>query len=156
MPGQGGVPLLAMTQPISLSFSEDGATLYALDRATNQLSALRMANFTSETWPLDGLADPIAVAAGRGPDREQVLYVAGGADRLLITYRAGSPADHQARASVALSAQPTAVERLGPTSFLLGSRVHAADPLWSFTNAREPRVFFIPATPLPQEEEIGQ
>jgi hypothetical protein len=151
--GQGGVLLLAMDQPASLSFSEDDAILYALDRATNRLSALRMGNLTSEAWPLEGLTDPVAVKGGRDANGGALVYAAGRADRLLVAYDSSG---RSALAGVELPVQPTAIEPLGPGSFMLGSRASELDPFWSFAEAPEPKVVFIPATPLAPREEISQ
>ncbi len=153
--GLSFIPLLSLAQPIGLSFSGDGETLYVLDRATDRLSALSMADFTSEAWLLGDLEDPIAVAAASNTKHGhgQVVYVAGRNDQLLMAY---DPAGHRVLNSTRLPCRPTAILPLGQRSFLLGLRAAKQDPLWSFTNETELAVFFIPASPLVIEEELGQ
>lgn len=147
------IPLLSMEHPSSLSFSDDGGTLYVLDRAAGRLAALRVKEFTSVAWQLDDLEDPIAVAAARDADGEPVIYVAGGKDQLLLAY---DPATHRVRSSTRINARPTTIQMLGQRSFLLSTRAAEQDPLWSFTNERDLAVFFIPAAPLASKENPGE
>ena len=142
---QGFVPLLSMSSPVSLAFSADGATLYALNGATNQLSELTLASSANQTWPL-GTENAVAIKAASNASNLNVLYVAGGSDHLLLAF---DPSTHQLIASVPLSFVPTAIETLGNNSFVLRARTGNSDPLWSFTNGTQPMVYFVPATPLP-------
>lgn len=148
--GQSFIPLLPLSKPIALTFADDGGTLYALDGATGQLSELNMADLTSQTWPLDGLQDPSLVRSAYDAAHRHVIYVAGRSDRLLRVYDASS---HQVVADIPLSFQPSVIEPLGRDSFLLGPRANEGDPLWSFTNASQPTVYFVPATPLTRKED---
>jgi hypothetical protein len=143
--GQGFVPLLALSNPASLAFSADGGTLYALDGVTNLVSELSLATSATQIWPLR-TEDAVAIAATSNASNQNVLYVAGRADHLLLAF---DPSTHQRIASVALSFAPTAIEPLGTNSFTLRSRSGSSDPLWSFTNGSQPVVYFVPATPLP-------
>jgi hypothetical protein len=143
--GQGFVPLVSLAQPISLAFSDDDATLYGIDGASHQLSEVRIADFTSQSWALDPLQDPIAVRSATGPSNAKVIYVAGRSDRLLIALDASS---HQTIASIPLSFQPTLLDPLGRRSFTLGSRLGANDTFWSLMTSPQASVYFVPATPL--------
>lgn len=143
--GQSFVPLLTIANPLALSFSEDGGTLYALD-AVNQVSEINLTSFTTQTWPL-GTEDAIAIKAARNASNLEVLYVAGATDRLLLAFDRST---HQPVASVPLSFAPAKIDILGNNSFLLRSRTGDSDPLWSFAGASQPMVYFVPATPLPK------
>ena len=117
--GHSFVPLLSISQPSSLSFSSDGRILYVLDRDTNQLVAFRTRELASVAWQLSDMGDPIAVAAISDTEGEQLVYVAGRNDQLLVAY---DPNSQIAQSSTKLSARPTAIQTLGQHSFLLGSR----------------------------------
>jgi hypothetical protein len=145
--GQGFVPLVDLSNPVALAFSPDGSTLYALDGATNQVSELNLASSAVQTLPL-GTKDAVALMATRNASNLNVLYVAGRGDHLLLAF---DPSTQQQIASVPLSFAPAAIVPLGPNSFLLGSRTGANDPLWSFRNGSQPTVYFVPATPLPND-----
>jgi hypothetical protein len=147
--GVNFAPLLSIAQPIALAFSDDGGTLYALDGATGQVFALTMADLVSESWPLAGLADPVAIRATHDTANRAVLYVAGRNDRLLVAYDSST---HQALASVQLSFQPSGILPLGVNSFLLGARTASDDILWSFRNTPQPIVYFVPAPPVELRE----
>ena len=139
------VPVLSLSKPVALAFSDDGSTLYALDGA-GELSELNMADLTSHVWTLNGLEDAFIVRPARDATHRQVIYAAG--KSLLVAYDASS---HEVIAQVPLSSQPTAIEALGQDSYILGPRSSDA-PLWSFTGAPQPVVYFVPATPLIPED----
>jgi hypothetical protein len=141
------VPLLSLSKPVALAFSDDGSTLYALDGATGELSELNMADLTSHAWALSGLGDAFLVRPARDATHREVIYAAGTSG--LVAYDASS---HEVIAQVALSSQPTAIEALGQDSYLLGPRSSGDQPLWSFTDAAQPVVYFVPATPLIPED----
>lgn len=134
-------PLLPMSQPIALAFSADSNTLYALDGSTNQLSQINLANSASQALPLS-IDDAVAVWPAADGANQQALYIAGRSSRLLLVY---DPVAQQAVASIPLSFDPTVIEPLGATSFILRSRVSSGDPLWSFANRGQPVVYFVPA-----------
>ena len=144
--GQGFVPILSLAQPVALSFSDDGGTLYGIDGAALQLTEMKMADLTSQRWALGALQDPIAVRSATGASNARVIYVAGRSDRLLMTMDASS---HQTIGTIPLSFQPTSLEPLGRRSFVLGSRVNGHDPLWSLSTSPQASVYFVPATPIP-------
>ena len=147
--GANFVPLLPVLQPIALAFSEDGGTLYVLDGATNQLFAQNVADLSYQSWPLNGLVDPIAIRAAHDSENRAVVYVAGRNDRLLQAYDSST---HQVLASVPLNFPPNVIEPLGIGSFLLASRTTSDDILWSFRNTPQPLVYFVPAMPVRSEE----
>jgi hypothetical protein len=51
-------------------------------------------------------------------------------------------------ASVPLTFSPNGIDPLGNNSFLFDSRFTSEDILWSFTNASQPALYFVPAVPL--------
>lgn len=142
--GQSLIPLLSIAKPSALAFSQDGASVYALDSTSGEISQFDLANSSTQTWPVS-LEDPVAIAAARDASNRRVIYVAGRADRALVAYDGYS---HEAVASVSLDFQPARIEPLGRNSFLLTTRNSDSDLLWSFTNRVKPAVYFVPATPL--------
>jgi len=150
--GANFVPLLSVSKPIALAFSEDGGTLYAVDGATDQVFAQSMADLTYQSWPLNGLSDPVAIRPTHDTANRAVIYVAGRSDQLLMAY---DPSTHQVLASAQLSFQPSVIQPLGINSFLLGSRSTSDDILWSFRNTPQPIVYFVPAPPV-QLRESGR
>jgi hypothetical protein len=136
--------LAAMTQPVSLSFSPDGQTLYALDVATSQITAITLSSHAIQTLPLPGLANPVAIQSFQAQDGPE-LYVAAGRDRIL---RILNVASEQAIADVALLFQPTGIAPFGSNNFVLAYRSQAANPLWLFSSTPLPAAYFVPAVQL--------
>jgi hypothetical protein len=137
-------PLLQLSQPIALAFSEDGGTVYALDASTNAVSEIDLASSASQTWPPS--ADTIvAIQPAVNSASQKVLYAADQTGSSLLVY---DRVTRQALSSVSLSFSPTVIESLGTTSFVLKSRATGTDPLWCFTDRGQPSVFFIPALPI--------
>jgi sugar lactone lactonase YvrE len=147
--GTNFVPLLSFSKPVALGFSDDSGTLYGVDAGNNQLFALTMANLTSQSWPLSGVANPIAIRLAHDASDRAVIYVAGGTDRLIETY---DPSTHQLLASAQLNFEPNVIEPLGIKSFVLASRATSDDILWSFRNTPQPTVYFVPAPPVQLRE----
>jgi hypothetical protein len=143
--------LLAVSRPVSLAFSGDDATLYVLDAAAGQVSELNVANLSSQSWPITELKDPYFLRSARDATNRPVIYVAGRNDRSLVAYDAAS---HAAIAQVPLSFQPTSLEPLGRGSLMLAARAEPDDPLWSFTNASMPVVYFVPAPIVPHKDRV--
>jgi DNA-binding beta-propeller fold protein YncE len=133
-----------MVSPAGLAFSSDGQTLYAVDGASAQVSAVTLAGFASRSFPLSGLADPVALTVGPDSTGRQTIYVAGGQDQLLQSYDASSNA---LLSSVPLGFAPTGIAVFGNSSYVLGARASAGQPLWSFRTSPVPTVYFIPAAP---------
>ena len=142
------LPLLSVTKPISLSFTDEGEKLYIVDGASNQVSELSFPNLTSQTWQVTELEHPSAGRIARDSAQRLVLYLVG--DHLLLVY---DPASHEAIASVPLAFEPAEIGLLGRDSYLLRSRSSSDDPLWSFRNSPQPMVYFVPATPLTAGED---
>jgi hypothetical protein len=135
-------PLLALANPVALAFSSDSASLYAIDSATRELSVIDLASRGSQTFPLDGLADPFAVAPAPATASTATVYIASRSDRILREYNLTS---RQITADLALDFAPTGFDPFGRNSFLVASREHSTDPLWLFVEAASPAVFFVPA-----------
>ncbi len=152
--GQSFVPLASMSNPVSLSFSSDGQTLYALDAATLQITAVSLAGNGFQTLALPGMTNPIAIQAiqdsqsGSASDSQsgrQLLYIAGGSDRMLRILDAAS---QQILTDVPLNLKPTGLAVFGSGSFVLASRAQSANPLWLFSNTPQPGAYFVPAVQL--------
>lgn len=142
---QSFLPLVSVSKPISLAFTDDGRKLYIIDGDSMQLSELNLADSTSQAWRINELEDPIAVRLARDPEQRQVIYVAGRRDRSLLVYDSST---HEVVGRVSLTFQPSGIEILGRDSYLLRPRASYDDPLWSFRNSAQPMVYFVPATPL--------
>jgi hypothetical protein len=138
-------PVLPGIKPVSVAITNDGGTLYVLDGGAGQVVQQNLADLSSQSWPLDGVADPIALLPGRDAAGRTVVYVAGRGDRLLQVFDAST---HGVAASVPLSFSPHRLEPLGSNSFLFDSRLTGDDILWSFTNASQPALYFVPAVPV--------
>lgn len=136
--------LAPMTEPVSLSFSPDGLTLYALDAATTQITAITLSSHAIQTLPLPGLTNPVAIQAFQAQNGP-ALYVAAGKDRMLRILDVSS---EQAIADVALFFQPTGIAPFGSNSLVLAYRSQAANPLWLFSSTPQAAAYFVPAVQL--------
>ena len=137
--------LASMANPVSLSFSSDGETLYALDAATAQVTEVSVGSHGLQTLALPGIANPIAIQSAEDSQNRQLLYVAGGSDRML---RMLDVASGQIVADVPLNFQPTGLCPLGAGSFVLAFRSQSANPLWLFAVTPQPGAYFVPAIQL--------
>ncbi len=138
------VPVIAAVKPISLAFSEDGRTLYVLESG-GQVTELVLGDSSSRVWHIDGLQDPVAIQTARDTENRPVVYVAARADRILRAYDVST---RQAASDMQLDFEPTVIETLGNSRFLLSPRLHNGDPLWRLTNVPRTMVYFVPATPV--------
>lgn len=135
------IPVMEMENPIGLSFSENGANLYVLDGAALKLAAITLSDFASQVLPLAGLRDPFAILAGHDIANQPVVFVASGTDRLAGVYNLAS---QKFETTIRLGFQPTGLQNLGPSSFIIGARVKSGTPLWLFSTAPRPAVYFVP------------
>jgi hypothetical protein len=143
--GQTFTSLKPVTEPIAVSFSSDGHTLYALDGSVPDAFAVTVADHAYQTIPLPGLANPVAIQAVTDSQNNQLLYIAAGSDRLL---RIIDFATQQIVTDVQLGFQPTGVNPFGSNSFVVAARSQAASPLWLFTSTPTPAAYFVPAIQL--------
>jgi hypothetical protein len=144
--GQSFAMLLEMPDPIAITFSDDGSSLFALARDSSQLTAFRVADNSSRAIALDGLTDPFAVRYGRDSQNRELIYIASRSDRLLRIY---DFAAGQIVSDVPLDFEPTGLEELGRTSIVVAARAHDVDPLWLFNSNPQPAVYFVPALQVP-------
>jgi hypothetical protein len=146
--------LVSMAKPVSLSFSSDGETLYALDAATARVTAVTLSSHGLQTLALSGVTNPIAIQSLVDSENRQVLYVAGGTDRLV---RILDVATQQTISDVQLSFQPTCLDPFGSGSFVLASRSQSVNPLWLFAATPQPGAYFVPAVQLrtPERKSIA-
>jgi len=141
--------LASMAKPVSLSFSNDGLSLYALDAAALQVIEVTLSNHGLQILPLPGFTNPIALQSIEDSQNRQVLYIAGGSDRLL---RILDVASQQILTDVPLNFQPTSLVPFGSSSFVLAYRSQSSNPLWLFTNTPQPGAYFVPAVQLRQPD----
>jgi hypothetical protein len=143
--------LSSMAKPVSLSFSSDGQTLYALNAptaaATASVTAVALPSRGLQTLALPGITNPIAIQSFEDSQNRQLLYIAGGTDRMVRILDVSS---QQILMDVALSFQPTGLDPFGSSSFVLASRSTSANPLWLFAVAPQPGAYFVPAVQLLQ------
>jgi len=148
----GGVYLMSSSQPFapilrlpkvtSLAFSPDGASLYALDTSTPQLSRVDLKTLVAENLPLDGLAQPLAIRPDQDSQGRQVIYVASGSDRLL---RIIDLTTQQVVTDFPLTVAPSSIDTLGRDSFVIAARSQGTQPLWLFSVSPQPASYFVPA-----------
>jgi hypothetical protein len=139
-------PALPIANPTALAFSEDGASLYVLDGNALQLDVVALSDGSLQTLSLDGLQDPFAIASGRDSQNRQIAYVASRSDQ---DFRAYDRATQQLLADLPLDFQPTGIVALGRNSFVIATRSKTQSPLWLFTSAPQPAVYFVPAPQPP-------
>jgi hypothetical protein len=137
--------LASMTKPVSLSFSSDGKTLFALDAATAEVTAVTLASHGLQILPLSGITNPIAIQSVVDSTNRQLLYVAGASDRMV---RVLDVASQQTVADVPLTFKPTGLDPFGSGSFVLAFRSQSANPLWLFAATPRPGAYFVPAVQL--------
>ncbi len=142
----------SMANPISLSFSTNGQTLYALDGATLEVTAITVASHGFQTLALTGIVNPVAIQSAENSQNEPVLYVAGGSDR---TLRILDAASGQTLSQIALNFQPTSLDVFGAHSFVLRYRSQKPSPLWLFSSLPQPGAYFVPAVEAHQPEHLG-
>lgn len=135
----------SLSNPVSLSYSNDGQTLYALDLAVLQVTAITLSNDSFENFVLSGMSNPIAIQAAQDSSNRPVLYIAGGSDR---SVRILDVSSGQVAADLGLLFQPTGIAPFGATSFVLAGRSQAANPLWLLSNSASPAAYFVPAVQL--------
>ncbi len=140
--------LASMSKPVSLSFSTDGATLFALDAAEAQVAAVSLNGTGLQILALPGMTNPIAILALEDAQNRPLLYVAGGTDRILRILDVSS---QQIVSDISLSLKPTNLEPFGTTSFVLVSRAQSTNPLWLFSSTPLPGAYFVPAVQLQHE-----
>ena len=143
--GQSFTRLASMTQPISLSFSNNAQTLYALDAASLQVTAVTLSSHGLQTLTLPGMTNPIAIQSLEDSQNRQLLYIAGGSDRIV---RILDVASQQIVNDVALSVQPTSLAPFGAGSFVLAFRAQSTNPLWLFVSTPQAGAYFVPAIQL--------
>lgn len=148
--GKSFVPVLGSTNVVSLAFSTDGNSLYALDNKAPQLSAVNISTFGTQTLPLAGLMDPVAVQPGVDAEGRSIVYVASGSDQ---TLRVIDVATQQVAADVPLAVAPTRLNVLGQASFIIVSRSQTDQPLWLFSSSPQLAAYFVPAVGLEPERE---
>jgi hypothetical protein len=136
--------LVSMANPVSLSFSGDGQTLYALDAAAVQVKAVLMSSHGFQTLALPGMTNPLAIQSLEDSESRQVLYVAGGNDRVMRILDVAS----QQFTDLSLNFKPTGLSTFGSSSFVLASRSKGANPLWLFSSTPVSRAYFVPAIQL--------
>lgn len=139
--------LASMAKPVSLSFSSDGQTLYALDAAALQVRAVSLASHGYQTLALPGMTNPVAIQSLQDSQNRPLLYVAGGGDRMLRILDVSS---QQVVSDVPLRLEATSLVPFGTGSFVLASRSQSANPLWLFASTPEPGAYFVPAVQLRQ------
>jgi hypothetical protein len=136
------VSALPMANPVALTFSGDGASLYILDGGALQLDVLAVNGYGSQKFPLDGLQNPSAIASGRDAQGRPIVYVAGASDQIFQAY---DPATQQVLVNLPLFFRPTGIAAFGPNSFVIYSPSKPGDPLWLFASVPQPAVYFVPA-----------
>jgi hypothetical protein len=141
--------LVSTPDPLSLAFSNDAQTLFALDGAKVEVLAVNIASRGFQVLPLDGIANPVAIATALDSENRQLLYVAGGTDRLL---RIIDVASEQTVTDVALHFQPACIVPFGGGSFVLAYREQSSSPLWLFASTPQPAAYFVPAVQLHQPD----
>jgi hypothetical protein len=139
---QSFASVLPLANPTALTFSEDGASLYVLDGNSLQLDVVALSDGSFQTLSLDGLQDPFAIASGRDSQNRQIVYVASRNDQ---DFRAYDRATQQLLADLPLDFKPTGIVALGRNSFVIAARSKTQSPLWLFTTAPQPAVYFVPA-----------
>ena len=137
--------LASMAKPVSLSFSSDGKTLYALDAASAEVTGVLLGNHGLQTLALPGIKNPIAIQSLEDSQNRQVLYIAAGSDRLV---RILDVANQQILTDVPLNFEPTGLDPFGSASFVLAYRSQSANPLWLFAASPQPGAYFVPAIQL--------
>lgn len=140
--GQPLAPAATLAAPVALSFSRDGQTLYALDGSSVEVSAVSLGGHGVETLALPGMKNPVAIQSAVDSQNRPLVYVAGASDKIL---RIIDVTSQQIVEDIPLNLEPASVAPFGSSSFVLASRAQAANPLWLFSSAPQPRAYFVPA-----------
>jgi hypothetical protein len=146
---EGAAPALLapMAEPVSIAAGGDRA--WVVDRARREVLEIRRYREAPElvqfAGPARGLADPIAVAIAH---REAAVWVADAAGRKVVRF---DPASGAAALELALDFEPSRLQALGESGFLLNERLHEGDPLEVLAGGAAPAVYFVPAPALGEE-----
>jgi hypothetical protein len=140
--GQNFVSALTMANPAALTFSGDGASLYILDGGALQLDVFAINDHTSQSFALNGLQHPSAIAPSLDGQGRPIVYVAGASDQIFQSY---DPATQQVLVNLPLHFQPTGIVAFGSNSFVIHSPSQSSDPLWLYTSQPQTAVYFVPA-----------
>ncbi len=135
-----------MAKPVSLSFSSDGKTLYALDAATARGDRRhpRQPRFSDSGASRNHQPDRHSVARGF---TKSASALRGRRQRSgAASSRRCKPADRDGCAALVFS--PPAWTPFGSSSFVLASRSQSANPLWLFASTPQPGAYFVPAIQL--------
>ena len=143
------IPVNPAENPVAFAFSANGETLYVLDAGSHQITEIHLPDGLAQSWPIEGVENPVGLQLGRDSSGRNVIYVAGGSDHTLFVY--GS--DHQVTEQVPLSFAPSQIELSGSGSLLLTTRRSSDDVLWSYTAGRG--AYFVPVTPAAPEVTNG-
>jgi hypothetical protein len=150
--GETFTSLKPVANPLALSFSSDGLTLYVLDGSVPQVIAVTLSSHGYQSIPLEGLRNPVAIQVVENSQNSPLLYIAGATDRLL---RILDVATQQIVTDVALGFQPTSLNQFGSKSFVVAARTQAANPLWLFASTPQPGAYFVPAIQLRPPDRRG-
>jgi len=142
--GENFVSALPMSNPVAMAFSSDGASLYILDGGALELSVFAINNHSFQSFALNGLQHPSAIASSLDGQGRPIVYVVGGRDQVFQAY---DPATQQVLVSLPLYFQPTGIAAFGPNSFVIYAPSQPSDPLWLFASVPQPAVYFVPAAP---------
>lgn len=144
--------LSSIANPVSLSFSSDAQTLYALDAANLDVSAIKLNGSSTQILALAGMTNPIAIQSLVDSQNRPILYIAGGSDRLL---RILDLSNQQVLNDLPLNFQPNSLSPFGSGSFVLASRSKSSNPLWLFASTPLPSAYFVPAVQLRAPDHPG-
>ncbi len=109
-----------------------------------ELSVFAINNHSFQSFALNGLQHPSAIASSLDGQGRSIVYVVGGRDQVFQAY---DPATQQVLVSLPLYFQPTGIAAFGPNSFVIHAPSQPSDPLWLFASVPQPAVYFVPAAP---------
>lgn len=140
--GQNFASALSMANPAALTFSGDSASLYILDGGALQLDVFAVNEHTFQSFALNGLQHPSAIASSLDGQGRPIVYVAAASDQIFQSY---DPATQQVMVNLPLHFRPTGIVAFGSNSFVIHSSSQSGDPLWLYAGQPQTAVYFVPA-----------
>ncbi len=137
-------------QPALLRFSAAGDKLFVWDRVSTTVSRVELDGSnasSSPAWNFEGLPSLVAIYTNVSKDGRETLWTADSTGES-STLRSFDVSSGTPVLTMELAFKPGMIEALGRDGLLLATRSADGQPIWSLSLSPEPKIYFIPASPV--------